>query len=141
MKKMNFIKTLLLSVWSISIIGCISKPSEKDNTLTDKEIARFDSLFNAWEKEISSNSKTKYSSNTQTYTTLPQFKELVIMGKKIIPCIIERFEKDSNSFFAIPLYNELQDNKELKSYSKISEQEKVKEIISKFKEQERAKIK
>lgn len=90
---MNFIKTLLLSVWSISIIGCISKPSEKDNTLTDKEIARFDSLFNAWEKEISSNSKTKYSSNTQTYTTLPQFKELVIMGKKIIPCIIERFEK------------------------------------------------
>ena len=61
------------------------------------------------------------------------------MGKKIIPCIIERFEKDSNSFFAIPLYNELQEIKELKSCTKTSEQEKMREIISKFREQEKAK--
>ena len=89
---------------TLLLFSCISKPNKEDSALTDKDIAQFDSLFYAWEKEISSNPKTKYNSSTQTYTTLPQFKELVSMGKKIIPCIIERFEKDSNSFFAIPLY-------------------------------------
>jgi hypothetical protein len=44
-----------------------------------------------------------------------------------------------NSFFAIPLYNELQEIKELKSCTKTSEQEKMREIISKFREQEKAK--
>lgn len=135
--KEPFIILGMLSI--LFLFSCISKPNKDDSILTDKEVAQFDSLFYAWEKEISSNPKTKYSSNTQTYTTLPQFKELVTMGKKIIPCIIERFEKDSNSFFAIPLYNELQEFKELKSYSRISEQEKVKEIISKFKKQEKDK--
>lgn len=125
---------------TLLLFSCISKPNKEDSALTDKDIAQFDSLFYAWEKEISSNPKTKYNSSTQTYTTLPQFKELVSMGKKIIPCIIERFEKDSNSFFAIPLYNELQEIKELKSCTKTSEQEKMREIISKFREQEKAKI-
>lgn len=124
---------------TLFLFSCISKPNKDDSTLTDKEVAQFDSLFYAWGKEISSNPKTKYSSSTQAYTTLPQFKELVKMGKKIIPCIIERFEKDSNSFFAIPLYNELQEFKELKSCTKTSEQEKMREIISKFKKQEKDK--
>lgn len=132
------LKRILGILFLLSMFGCFNKPNIENNGLTNQELAKFDSLFYAWEKEISYNSKTKYSSSTQTYTTLPQFKELVDMGKKIIPYIIERFEKDSNSFFAIPLYNELQENKELKSYRKISEQEKVKEIIKKYHEKEKA---
>lgn len=139
-------KNLLIFGICIIVIGCANKTKQdsttevalvtsQDDSIESKEIARFDSLFNAWEKEILTNPKTKYSSNTQTYTTLPQFTELVTMGKKIIPYIVERFEKDSNSFFALPLYNELQEIEELKSHSKISQQEKVKEVIRKFREQ------
>lgn len=89
--KEPFIILGMLSI--LFLFSCISKPNKDDSILTDKEVAQFDSLFYAWGKEISSNPKTKYSSSTQAYTTLPQFKELVKMGKKIIPCIIERFEK------------------------------------------------
>ena len=124
---------------TLLLFSCISKPNKEDSALTDKDIAQFDSLFYAWEIEISSNPTTKYNISTQTYTSLPQFKDLVSMGKKIIPCIIERYEKDSNSFLAIPLYTKLQVIKELKSCTKTSEQEKMREIISKFREQEKAK--
>lgn len=109
----------------------------EDIFLTKKDIVQFDSLFNAWEIEIDRNLETRLSSNTRTYTTLPQFKELKAMGRKIIPCIIEKFEKDESAFFALPLYDELQDNDSLKSHSKTSEQEKVKEVVQKFRKQER----
>lgn len=108
----------------------------EDTFLQKKDIAQFDSLFNAWEIEIDRNLETRLSSNTRTYTTLPQFKELKAMGKKIIPCIIEKFETDENAFFALPLYDELQDNDSLKSHSKTSEQEKVKEVVQKFRKKE-----
>ena len=111
--------------------GCI-----KQNT---EDIAKFDSLFNAWEKEIHNNPKAQLSSSTRAYTILPQFKELKAMGKKIIPCIIEQFEKDNNTFFALPLYDELQDNDSLKSHRETSEQDKVSEIVQKFREQEKRK--
>lgn len=84
--------------------------------MTTEDIAKFDSLFNAWEKEIHNNPKAQLSSSTRAYTILPQFKELKAMGKKIIPCIIEQFEKGNNTFFALPLYDELQDNDSLKSH-------------------------
>lgn len=105
--------------------------------MTTEDIAKFDSLFNAWEKEIHNNPKAQLSSSTRAYTILPQFKELKAMGKKIIPCIIEQFEKDNNTFFALPLYDELQDNDSLKSHRETSEQDKVSEIVQKFREQEK----
>ena len=105
--------------------GCIKQNTEKGDILTTEDIAKFDSLFNAWEKEIHNNPKAQLSSSTRAYTILPQFKELKAMGKKIIPCIIEQFEKDNNTFFALPLYDELQDNDSLKSHREISEQDKV----------------
>ena len=108
--------------------------------MTTEDIAKFDSLFNAWEKEIHNNPKAQLSSSTRAYTILPQFKELKAMGKKIIPCIIEQFEKDNNTFFALPLYDELQDNDSLKSHRETSEQDKVSEIVQKFREQEKRKM-
>ena len=44
---------------TLLLFSCISKPNKEDSALTDKDIAQFDSLFYAWEKEISSNPKTK----------------------------------------------------------------------------------
>ena len=32
--------------------GCIKQNTEKSDILTTEDIAKFDSLFNAWEKEI-----------------------------------------------------------------------------------------
>ena len=32
--------------------GCIKQNTEKSDILTKEDIAKFDSLFNAWEKEI-----------------------------------------------------------------------------------------
>ena len=120
--------------------GCIKQNTEKGDILTTEDIAKFDSLFNAWEKEIHNNPKAQLSSSTRAYTILPQFKELKAMGKKIIPCIIEQFEKDNNTFFALPLYDELQDNDSLKSHRETSEQDKVSEIVQKFREQEKRKM-
>lgn len=120
--------------------GCIKQNTEKSDILTREDIAKFDSLFNAWEKEIHNNPKAQLSSSTRAYTILPQFKELKAMGKKIIPCIIEQFEKDNNTFFALPLYDELQDNDSLKSHRETSEQDKVSEIVQKFREQEKRKM-
>ena len=120
--------------------GCIKQNTEKSDILTTEDIAKFDSLFNAWEKEIHNNPKAQLSSSTRAYTILPQFKELKAMGKKIIPCIIEQFEKDNNTFFALPLYDELQDNDSLKSHRETSEQDKVSEIVQKFREQEKRKM-
>ena len=120
--------------------GCIKQNTEKSDILTTEDIAKFDSLFNAWEKEIHNNPKAQLSSSTHAYTILPQFKELKAMGKKIIPCIIEQFEKDNNTFFALPLYDELQDNDSLKSHRETSEQDKVSEIVQKFREQEKRKM-
>ena len=120
--------------------GCIKQNTEKSDILTKEDIAKFDSLFNAWEKEIHNNPKAQLSSSTRAYTILPQFKELKAMGKKIIPCIIEQFEKDNNTFFALPLYDELQDNDSLKSHRETSEQDKVSEIVQKFREQEKRKM-
>ncbi len=87
--------------------GCIKQNTEKSDILTKEDIAKFDSLFNAWEKEIHNNPKVQLSSSTRAYTILPQFKELKAMGKKIIPCIIGTvFEKDNHTFFCyyLPLY-------------------------------------
>lgn len=120
--------------------GCTKQNTEISTVLTKEDIMVFDSLFNAWENELFTHSEAYLSASTQAYTQLPAFKELKAMGKKIIPCIIERFEEDSNSFFALPLYNELQDVDSLKSLDKTSEQEKVKEIVRKFRNREREKM-
>lgn len=139
---------LFILTFIFIITGCIKQHTkegdvltkqyaQKSDILTKEVIVQFDSLFNAWEKEIDKNLKTRFSSNTRTYTTLPQFKELKAMGKKIIPCIIKKFEKGESTFFALPLYDELQDNDSLKSYRKTSEQEKVDEVVQKFRKQER----
>lgn len=133
-------RTFILILTLIFITGCIKQHTEKNDVLTKEDITKFDSLFNAWEKEIDRNLETRLNSNTRTYTTLPQFKELKAMGKKIIPCIIEKFEKDESAFFALPLYDELQDNDSLKSHSKTSEQEKVNEVVQKFRKQERKEL-
>ena len=43
--------------------GCIKQNTEKSDILTTEDIAKFDSLFNAWEKEIHSNPKAQLSSS------------------------------------------------------------------------------
>ena len=75
--------------------------------------AQFNNLFEAWDKEISTNPKTKYSSSTKAYTILPQFKEMQAMGKIIIPLIMEKLLDDQN-FFLLPLYDAIQKDSRLK---------------------------
>lgn len=87
----------------------IDKAAKIDPTIR----AKFNNVFEAWNKEILTNPKTKYSSSTQTYTILPQFKEMQAMGENIIPLIMEKL-LDENNFILLPLYDAIQKNSQLK---------------------------
>ena len=47
--------------------GCIKQNTEKSDILTTEDIAKFDSLFNAWEKEIHNNPKAQLSSSSRRF--------------------------------------------------------------------------
>ena len=60
--------------------GCIKQNTEKSDILTKEDIAKFDSLFNAWEKEIHNNPKAQLSSSTRAYTILPPIQRAKSYG-------------------------------------------------------------
>ena len=53
------------------------------------------------------------SNNTATTRNLPQYADLKAMGKEIIPLLIEKMVTEEDNFFAIRLYEDLQDNPNL----------------------------
>lgn len=100
----------------------ITKVSQDDITLSQEELAmiakkskvcregsRFESLFNDWKEAWN----WSLSNNTATTRKLPQYAELKAMGKEIIPLLIEKMATDEDNFFAIRLYEDLQDNPNL----------------------------
>lgn len=74
-----------------------------------KEKTRFESLFNDWKEEWN----WSLSNNTATTRDLPQYAELKAIGKDIIPLLIEKMVAEEDNFFAIRLYEDLQDNPDL----------------------------
>lgn len=74
-----------------------------------KEKTRFESLFNEWKEAWN----WSLSNNTATTRDLPQYAELKAIGKDIIPLLIEKMVAEEDNFFAIRLYEDLQDNPDL----------------------------
>lgn len=96
---------------------------------------KYDALVAAWHKNIMTNSETMFSSDTKTYTILPEFKELKNMGQTIIPLVLESLLTQDN-FYLLTLYDALQENKDLVAsngenspYKLESEQNRAKRTI------------
>ena len=70
---------------------------------------RFESLFNEWKEAWN----WSLSNNTATTRNLPQYAELKAMGQEIIPLLIEKMATEEDNFFAIRLYEDLQNNPNL----------------------------
>lgn len=106
--------------------------TEIDSVLTGEEMQRFDSLFIAWKENYRTNPITRISSNTNDAKNLEQYPLLLEMGKRIIPCIITRLPVKSD-FFALTLYDDLQDVDSLKcfDYSQ-GEQYRVQMTLKKY---------
>ncbi|GEM_PF-110190 len=105
---------------------------DSGSSLTAEEMHRFDSLYIAWKNNYRTNPITQVSSNTNDARQLEQYPQLLEMGKKIIPCIITRLPV-RNDFFALTLYDDLQDIDSLKcfDYSK-GEQYRVQMTLKKY---------
>ena len=76
---------------------------------TCRDSSRFESLFNEWKEAW----HYSLSNNTATTRNLPQYADLKAMGKEIIPLLIEKMVTEEDNFFAIRLYEDLQDNPNL----------------------------
>ena len=76
---------------------------------TCREGSRFESLFNEWKEAWN----WSFSNNTASTRQLPQYAKLKDMGKEIIPLLIEKMATEEDNFFAIRLYEDLQDNPNL----------------------------
>ena len=63
--------------------GCIKQNTEKSDILTTEDIAKFDSLFNAWEKEIHNNPKAQLSLHFQIFFHQDKKREIGIEKMKI----------------------------------------------------------
>lgn len=76
---------------------------------TCREGSRFESLFKEWKEAWN----WSFSNNTASTRQLPQYAKLKDMGKEIIPLLIEKMATEEDNFFAIRLYEDLQDNPNL----------------------------
>ncbi len=83
--------------------------------MVDKQIAKkFDELFESWKTNWKTNPKTQMSSNTNDAKKLDEYPELLSMGKEIIPLLMEKMVSSEDNFFALNLYDALQDHEDLK---------------------------
>lgn len=101
-------------------------------SLTSEEMQRFDSLYTAWRMNYHTNPITRLSSNTNAAKNLEQYPLLLEMGPRIIPLLITRLPVRSD-FFALTLYDDLQDIDSLKcvDYSN-GEQFRVQMTLKKY---------
>lgn len=72
----------------------------------------FEKVFAAWVDRWMS-PKYAPSSRLEDAKDLPEFSQLLAMGTKILPLVVEKMLDDEN-LLAVVLYDALQDNKELK---------------------------
>ena len=82
--------------------------SQKARAISKRSM--FESLFNEWKEAWT----WSFSSNTATTRQLPQYAELKAMGREIIPLLIEKMATEVDNFFAIRLYEDLQDDQNQK---------------------------
>ena len=109
-----------------------------DPTLTNEEImlidrivaslpeglkVEFNKTFQAWKEDWRTNPKTMVSSNTNDAKSLDTYPPLKQMGVKILPLIIKELTKKDN-FFALVLYDDLQQDESKKIDYKDPEQRK-----------------
>lgn len=125
---MNIRKIIVPVFLSIVVLSC--NFSKKINyRLSENEISHFDSLFTAWKQNWFTNSQTKISSNTNDGKKLEEYPQLIAMGEKIIPLVITKLIVEDN-FFALPLYDDLQEDDRIKSKNTIGgEQGRARETV------------
>ena len=84
---------------------------------------KFNSLFDKWMDEWV-NGSMKFSSNSMDATKLEEYKELVNMGDKVLPLVVEKL-LDKKNFIAVHLYNALQKDKLLISLPELVMQDRA----------------
>jgi hypothetical protein len=72
---------------------------------------RFEERFAAWKKTWQE-LQVAFSSNTKTVTHSKEFQEVIALGKDALPLIVEKLV-DPENFFALQLYEALQDDRQL----------------------------
>lgn len=128
---MNIRKIILFVFLSIVVLSCNS--SKMINyRLSENEISCFDSFFIAWKQNWLTNPQTQISSNTNDGKKLEEYPQLIAMGEKIIPLIVAKLIVEEN-FFALPLYDELQKDENLKSKNTTGgEQGRARETVANY---------
>lgn len=107
----------------------MDEPVTPGSDLTMRDVMRFDSLLNAWERNYRTDIKTMVSSNTASSKELEQYPHLLAMGKKVLPMLVP-YLANRNNFFMLMLYDDLQDNEKLKStYTRDGEQGRAQETV------------
>ena len=85
------------------------KITELASQVPDSIKNRFAILVDKWNFAIDHNPMTLYSASTYSYAKLPEFIPLQLMGKQIIPLIMERLMNPSN-FYLLVLYEAVQES-------------------------------
>lgn len=92
----------------------IKKVKEAVKAVDAKTKKAFDTAFAKWKHEWRTSSETRMSSRTTDAGRLDTYPPLKSMGKKIIPLVINELLEEGN-FFALSLYDDLQQDASKKS--------------------------
>jgi|GEM_PF-2584822 hypothetical protein len=92
-------------IFTPSDVDIVKQEVEKDTSLKNQ----FETLFEKWKYEWN-HGYMQFSNNTRDVVSMQEFKDLIALGKSIIPFVVEKM-LDRSNFFAVRLYEELQDDK------------------------------
>lgn len=91
--------------------------------IPDSTRKTFDKRYKAWKDAYMNNHEIRLSSRTESSKEVPEYKELVKMGDRIIPLLIQKMSEDIDlNFFDLVPYHHLQTNEKLKVCGMMSEQ-------------------
>lgn len=86
----------------------------------------FAERYKAWKDAYTNDREIRRSSRTDASKEVPEYKELVKMGDKIIPLLIQKMSEDIDlNFFDLVPYHDLQTNEKLKVRALMGEQERA----------------
>ena len=90
----------------------------------------FAERYKAWKDAYTNDREIRRSSRTDASKEVPGYKELVKMGDKIIPLLIQKMSEDIDlNFFDLVPYHDLQTNEKLKVRGMMGEQERVYQTV------------
>ena len=98
--------------------------------IPDSTRKTFDKRYKAWKDAYMNNHEIRLSSRTESSKEVPEYKELVKMGDRIIPLLIQKMSEDIDlNFFDLVPYHDLQTNEKLKVRGMMSEQDRAYQTV------------